>query len=380
MDNGRATVMLVDDSVVSLRIAKNALMEYCEVFTVPSAAKMFDLLERNKPHLILLDVSMPEMDGFAAIRILKAKPETCDIPVIFLTNVSDPASELKGLSQGAVDYIRKPFTPCLLLKRVELHLTVNAQRIRLQEQTEQLEAQGEDLRQFNKNLQSMVAEKTGKIFQLQSSILSIVSDLVESRDNATGGHVARTQRSLKALIDKLRELGLYQEEMREWNIEMILPSAQLHDVGKIAIVDSILNKMGPLTADEFEEMKKHVELGVKIIERVEAETSDNDFLKYAKIFAGTHHEKWDGSGYPNGLAGKDIPLLGRLMAIVDVYDALTFLRPYKEALPHEEAVRIILQGRGNHFDPVLVDVFAQVAGQFDLYSSKSQHVAGETRE
>jgi len=366
MDNECARVMLVDDSVASLKIAKNALSDSCDVFTVPSAAKMFDLLERNKPHLILLDVTMPEMDGFEAIKILKAKPETQAIPVIFLTNANDPASELEGLSLGAIDYIAKPFIPCLLLKRVELHLTVNAQKIRLQEQAAKLELQREQLKYFNKNLQAMVTEKTNKVFHLQSAIFSIVTDLVESRDSATGGHVARTQRNLKALIEKLQDLELYQEEMQEWDLEILLPSAQLHDVGKIANMDSILNKMGALTTDEFEEIKKHVELGVKIIERIEAQTSDNDFLQYAKIFAGAHHEKWDGSGYPKGLAGKDIPLLGRLMAIVDVYDALTFIRPYKEALSHEEAVQIILKGRGSHFDPVLVDVFMQVADQFAL--------------
>jgi putative two-component system response regulator len=162
----------------------------------------------------------------------------------------------------------------------------------------------------------------------------------------------------------LQELGLYREQTQDWDIELMLQSSQLHDVGKIAIADSILNKPGRLTPEEFEEIKRHSAIGVQIIERIEANTSESEFLKYAKVFAGTHQEKWDGTGYPMGLAGEDIPLQGRLMAIADVYDALVSDRPYKKAFTHEEAVRIILEGKGTHFDPVLVDVFEQVADQF----------------
>ncbi|MCL2011050.1 MAG: response regulator, partial [Synergistaceae bacterium] len=312
MDSESVMVMIVDDNIANLKIAKNALTEPYEVFTVPSAAKMFDLLERNKPNLILLDIDMPEMDGYEAIKLLKANPAVSDIPVIFLTSMSSQENELEGLSLGAVDYISKPFMPRLLRKRVELHLTVEFQKLRLEEQTKKLKAQGEELKHFNENLQKMVAEKTDKVLKLQSAILKTVADLVESRDDATGGHVERTQHGLRTLINGLEDLGLYRDQLDEWDIELMLQSSQLHDVGKIAITDGILNKPGRLTEEEFEEMKKHAALGVKIIERIEGETPDNDFLKYAKIFAGTHQEKWDGSGYPNGLAGEDIPLPGRL--------------------------------------------------------------------
>jgi putative two-component system response regulator len=240
----------------------------------------------------------------------------------------------------------------------------------LEGQTKKLEEQRIELKRFNENLQKMVAEKTGKVLELQSAILKTVADLVESRDNITGGHVARTQHGLKVLIEGLEDLGLYRDQMREWNIDLMLESSQLHDVGKIAIADSILNKPGHLTPKEFEEIKKHAALGVEILERIESETSDSDFLKYAKVFAGTHQEKWDGSGYPNGLAGEDIPLPGRLMAIADVYDALVSDRPYKNAFSHKEAVQIILAGKGSHFDPVLVDVFEQVADQFACRESE----------
>ena len=374
MDDERATVMIVDDNIANLKIAKNALAESCDVFTAPSAAKMFDLLEHNKPRLILLDIIMPEMSGLEAIKILKAGPDTRDIPVIFLTGKDDPESEVEGLSLGAVDYITKPFAPRLLCKRVELHLTVEAQKLCLMEQMKKLQAQDEELKRFNENLHDEVAEKTDKVLRLQSAILNTVADLVESRDGITGGHVERTQHVLKTLIEGLEDLGLYRDQMGEWDIDLMLRSSQLHDVGKIAIVDSILNKPGRLTTDEFEEMKKHAALGVRIIERIAAETPDSDFLKYAKIFAETHQEKWDGSGYPDGLAGEDIPLPGRLMAIADVYDALISERPYKKAIAHEEAVRTILEGRGSHFDPVLVDVFEQMADRFvsSVFSSSSK--------
>jgi putative two-component system response regulator len=366
MDNPSkvSIIMIVDDNIANLRIAKNSLSGAFDIFTVPSAAKMFDLLTRNKPDLILLDIDMPEMDGYEAIKTLKNNPDTRDIPVIFLTGMSSPEDELKGLSLGAIDYISKPFMPQLLHKRVELHVTVEIQKRLLEDQAKKLEAQRTELKSFNENLQKLVAEKTGKVLELQSAILKTVADLVESRDNITGGHVERTQHGLKVLIEGLEDLGLYREQIRKWDIDLMLESSQLHDVGKIAIADSILNKPGRLTPEEFEEIKKHAALGVEIIERIESETSDSDFLKYAKVFAGTHQEKWDGTGYPNGLAGEDIPLPGRLMAIADVYDALVSDRPYKKAFSHEEAVQIILGGKGTHFDPVLTDVFEQVADQF----------------
>ena len=366
MDSKSSIVMIVDDNIANLKVTKNALSDFCDVFTVPSAAKMFDLLKRNKPNLILLDINMPDMNGYEAIKLLKANTATSDIPVIFLTGIDSQESELKGLSLGAIDYISKPFMTQLLHKRVELHLTVQAQRLRLEEQAHKLEDQREELKQFNENLQMMVAEKTDEVFKLQGAILRTVADLVESRDDNTGGHIERTQHGLKTLMDGLQDMGLYRDQLQEWDIELMLESSQLHDVGKIAIRDGILNKPGRLTPEEFEEMKKHVEMGVRIIERIEAKTPDSEFLKYAKIFAKTHHEKWDGSGYPNGLSGEDIPLPGRLMAIADVYDALVSERPYKDMLTHEEAVKTILEEKGTHFDPFLVDVFEQLADKFIL--------------
>jgi putative two-component system response regulator len=360
----RTMVVIVDDNIANLKIAKSTLTELYDVFTIPSAAKLFDFLERNRPALILLDIDMPETDGYEAIRRLKGDAATEDIPVIFLTAKSDPESELEGLSLGAIDYISKPFVPPLLRKRIELHLTVESQKRRLEEQTRTLEDQQKRLLDFNENLQQMVEEKTGKVLELQDALLKTVADLVESRDDITGGHVARTQHGLAVLVAALDDLGLCRDQMEGWDIPLLLQSSQLHDVGKISISDQVLNKPGKLTPEEFDEMKLHATFGVKIIEKMESLTAESDFLKYAKIFAGTHHEKWDCSGYPCGIAGEDIPLQGRLMAIADVYDALVSDRPYKKAFSHEQAVTIIMEGKGTHFDPVLTDVFEQVADQF----------------
>jgi putative two-component system response regulator len=357
-------IVIVDDNIANLRLAKNALEGTYEVFTLPSAEKMFDLLNRNKPDLILLDIEMPVIDGYSAIKILKQNTETRDIPVIFLTGKGDEESELEGLSLGAIDYISKPFMPQLLRKRVDLHLTMEAQKHKLEDQSRMLEEKRLELQNFNNNLQKMVEEKTEKVLELQNAILKTVADLVESRDDTTGGHVERTQYGLQVLINAMQELGLYRDQTQNWDLNLMLQSSQLHDVGKISIADNILKKPGKLTPEEFEEIKTHTTLGVKIIERIEANTSENDFLLYAKIFAGTHQEKWDGSGYPLGLIGENIPLPGRLMAIADVYDALVSDRPYKKAFSHEDAVRTIIEERGTHFDPVIVDVFEQVADQF----------------
>ena len=369
MDEGRTTVMVVDDNLANLKVAKLALMRAYDVFTVPSAAKMFEVLGRIRPQLILLDIAMPDMGGLDAMRALKSGPATKDIPVVFLTATTDPENELEGLALGAIDYIPKPIVPQLLLKRVELHLTVESQRRRLEEQAATLNANAREIQSLNENLQRLVENKTRDVLKLQNAILRGMADMVEARDGAAGGHISRTQRFIWELINGLEAMDLYRDEMRGWDTNLMLESSQLHDLGKIAVPDSILRKPGALSPQEFEEMKKHVEYGVSIIERIESEVPVSDFLKYAKIFAKTHHEKWDGSGYPHGLAGCGIPLPGRILALADVYDALTSSRPYKDALPHAEAVGVIQGERGRHFDPAIVDAFEHVADWFALAAS-----------
>jgi putative two-component system response regulator len=210
----------------------------------------------------------------------------------------------------------------------------------------------------------MVRRQTQQVVELQNSILNTVTEMVEFRDDVTGGHIERTQSYLTLLVDALLREKIYWDEVSAWNLEFLIPSAQLHDVGKIAISDAILNKPGKLTAEEFETMKTHAVIGEEAIAGIMKTTTDNNFLHHAKIFAGTHHEKWDGSGYPRGLEKSLIPLQGRLMAIADVYDALIAVRPYKKPFAAGEAERIIIEGREKHFDPVLVDLFRELAPQF----------------
>jgi putative two-component system response regulator len=350
MENGRQKIFLVDDNMTNLTAGKTMLKDHYDVFSMPSGAKLFEIMEKVRPDLILLDIEMPEMDGYTALKKLKEEKKTRDIPVIFLTARNDPGSELKGLSLGAIDYISKPFSPPLLLKRLENHLLIRNQQMALQD--------------YNDNLQHMVQKRTRQVVELQNSILNTVTEMVEFRDDVTGGHIERTQSYLKLLVDKLLQEKIYWEEVASWNLEFLIPSAQLHDVGKIAISDAILNKPGKLTAEEFEIMKRHASIGEAAIEGIMKTNSENDFLNHAKIFAGTHHEKWDGSGYPRGLKDYAIPLQGRLMAVADVYDALIAVRPYKQPFTTQEAERIILEGREKHFDPVLVDLFLDLEPQF----------------
>jgi putative two-component system response regulator len=352
MKNGRQIIFLVDDNMSNLTTGKIILKERYDIFSMPSGAKLFEMLEKITPDLILLDIEMPGMDGYEALKKLKREKKTGDIPVVFLTARNDPGSELEGLNLGAIDYISKPFSPPLLLKRIENHLLTQSQQ--------------RTLKDYNDNLQQMVQKRTRQVVELQNSILSTVTEMVEFRDDVTGGHIERTQRYLKLLVDKLLSERIYWEEVSTWNLEFLVPSAQLHDVGKIAISDAILNKPGKLSFEEFEVMKKHTIIGETVIEVIMKTNSDNDFLYHAKIFAGTHHEKWDGSGYPRGLQNSMIPLQGRLMAVADVYDALIAARPYKQPLSAPEAERIILEGREKHFDPVLVDLFQELAPQFAL--------------
>jgi putative two-component system response regulator len=354
---GRKKIIFVDDQVSNLMIGRNVLSTDYDVFTVPSAEKMFELIRKVKPDLILLDVEMPEMNGYEAIEKLKSDPQTEEIPVVFLTAKTDAGSELKGLTLGAIDYIYKPFSPPLLLKRISVHLLVV-------EQKKQLEKHREQLQSYNDDLEVLVVEKTKTIVELQNAVLETVAELVEARDEITGGHIERTQGYLKILLEGLKENGVYCDEIKDWDMDVIIMSAQLHDVGKISVSEDILNKPGKLTPEEFEVIKRHTVIGGKIIEHIQARTSDNKFLAFTKTMAVSHHEKWDGTGYPYGLKGDEIPLEGRLMSVVDVYDALVSERPYKKSFSHEEAVKIIEAGSGTQFEPVLVDLFMQKQEKF----------------
>jgi len=358
MENIRNKIILVDDNMANLTMGRNMLKTHYEVYPAPSAEKFFEIIENVIPDLVLLDIEMPQMNGYETIKKMKADSRFVDIPVIFLTAKNDETSELRGFDLGAVDYISKPFSGPLLLKRIANQLLIVCQK-------KDLLASQAALKDYADNLEIKVHNKTSEVINLQNAVLNTVADLVEFRDKLTGGHVTRTQLYLKALLDELIHGGTYAEEISKWNIDFFLSSAQLHDVGKIAISDLILNKPGKLTPEEFEIMKTHVTVGVDAIKKIMNNTEEHAFLHHALLITGTHHEKWDGSGYPNKLTGNNIPLEGRLMAIADVYDALIAVRPYKRAFTHEEACNIIEESIGTHFDPVLVEIFRKVKGEFE---------------
>ena len=358
MDTNRDIIVMVDDDITNLNVARNNLAGRYSIVTVPSGEKLFSLLDKISPSLILLDIEMPVMNGYEVMRKLKGDERTAHIPVIFLTAKIDPTSEIEGLSLGAVDYITKPFSKDLLIKRIDLHILFEKQR--------------KELLSYNLTLEDEVGKQTQTVLELQNAIIKIIAELVESRDSITGGHIERTQHYIRLLLDFLIEHNVYSDIISSWDIDLFVMSSQLHDVGKITIKDDILMKPAKLTDEEFEEMKHHTVAGVDIIKRIEESTVESDFLTFASALAVSHHEKWDGSGYPYGLVGNDIPLQGRLMALVDVYDALTNDRPYKKAFSHEEAVEIIKNGSGTHFDPLIADVFIIHEKEFESFKNQRE--------
>jgi putative two-component system response regulator len=331
------TIFAVDDNDTNLMAVKTALSGTYRTLALPSAAKMFALAEKIMPDLILLDVDMPEMDGFEAMRVLKSDEKLKSVPVVFLTAKHDPASEILGFEMGALDFINKPFSPPVLIKRIEHHIDTD----------------------------KIIKESKQTVRDIHNATISVLADMVENRDKITGGHIERTQKYLEILLGEAMRTGLYSDEISGWDIDLLLPSAQLHDVGKIVVSDIILNKPGPLSDEEFTVIKRHPAEGERIIDNIISKTKDDGFLRHAKLFAGTHHEKWNGTGYPRGLSGAGIPLQGRLMAIADVYDALVSERPYKKAMSHTQAVEIIKNGRGTQFDPLIADVFIAVSSRFE---------------
>jgi len=330
------TIFVVDDSDTNLSMAEAALEEYYRVMTMPSAEKMFDLLGKITPDLILLDIEMPQMDGFQALRRLKSTDLWSGIPVMFLTGRTDVDVEVHGFEVGAVDFITKPFSAPVLLNRIKTHLDID----------------------------EIIRDRTAQLYQLQNSIVSVLANMVENRDKGTGGHIERTSSYIKILIDAMKDRGVYSDEIRSWDVEKIISSARMHDLGKISITDMIMNKPERLTEDEYETMKTHAIEGERIIDEIISSTGEGEFLRNARLFAGSHHERWDGNGYPRGLKENEIPLQGRIMAIVDVYDALVSERPYKKAFPDDEAVKIIMEDAGTHYDPKIAEVFYQVKDMF----------------
>jgi len=338
------TVFVVDDNDINLSIAKEVLKDIYKVMTLPSADKMFTLIEKVVPDIILLDIEMPEMDGFEALKRLKSNAALADIPVIFLTAMTDADVEARGFQLGVIDFITKPFSPPVLTNRIKTHLEIDEV---IRERT------------------SLLHQKTVQLQKLQNSMISVIADMIENRDKGTGNHIERTTTYIRILIDAMIMRRVYIEDLSVMDLDLLCASARLHDVGKIAIPDAILNKPGKLTAEEYEIMKTHAIQGEQIINQMASHVGSNvEFLNNARLFAGYHHERWDGKGYPRGLDRLNIPLHGRIMAVVDVYDALVSRRPYKDPFTPEEAVRIIMDSAGEMFDPLIVEVFNEVKDQF----------------
>ena len=347
MEDKNNCIFLVDDNPIYLNSGKTVLQGKYSIVTIPSGEKLFVMFQKIIPDLILLDIEMPGMNGYDTIKKIKANPLTMDIPVIFLTGKDEPENELLGLSLGAVDYIKKPFSPPLLLKRIELHLLLQSQK--------------KELRAFNENLVVMVKDRTNDILQLQNAIIMWTSEMVEFRDEETGQHVERVQKFLEIMLCEMEKRNIYGEEIGTWDREAFFRSSLLHDVGKIKIRDDILLKTSKLTEDEFAIMKLHTLYGRMLLESLQEKVPNETFLDYAKTLSYSHHERWDGNGYPDRLKGREIPLQARMMALADVYDALVSERPYKKAFTHEEAMKIISEGRGTQFDPDLADLFISLS-------------------
>ncbi|MDR3182587.1 MAG: response regulator [Planctomycetaceae bacterium] len=351
MQTSKEKVVIVDDSLTNLSAARNALANTYEVFTIPSGEKLFRLLESIIPDVIILDIGMPSMDGYEICARLKAVEKTRDIPVIFLTAYNSDENEARGLTLGAIDYITKPFSPEVFRKRIELHLL--------------LVAQHRQLSLYSDNLQQLVDEKTKTVIELQKTIFDVLAEVVAYRDDSTGQHVHRVKNLMNVFFDALKRSDVYAGEIAQWNGNLLAMSSVLHDVGKVAVRDAVLTSSVQLLDDEFEEMKQHTVIGGKLLEKIEEDTADSEFILHAKRMAETHHERWDGTGYPFGLSQDGIPLEGRLMAIVDVFDALVSQRSYKESYSIEQAVEMIRSGSGTHFDPALVDVFLGVKAELE---------------
>jgi putative two-component system response regulator len=347
-----AMILVVDDTPDNLDLMSNLLRDRYQVRVANHGERALSMARSGLAiDLILLDIMMPGIDGYEVCRQLKAHPGTRDIPVIFLSALSQDEDERIGLELGAVDYITKPINPAIVLARIQTHLA--------------LKQSADFLKDKNAFLEAEVRRRMDEVTIVQDVAIMAMASLAETRDNETGNHIRRTQQYVEQLALTMRAMGLHQEVLSPDYVQILYKSAPLHDIGKVGIPDNILLKAGPLTQEEFEVMKHHTTIGRDAIAAAERLLqSPNSFLQCAREIAYSHQEKWDGSGYPQGLRGVDIPLSARLMAVADVYDALISRRVYKPPMSHEQAAEAIKRGSGSHFDPQVVEAFARCETQF----------------
>jgi putative two-component system response regulator len=349
-------VLIVDDSKADVMMISSMLKDY-ELLIAYDGTEAMELIGREKGiDIMILDLNMSRMNGFEVLEAMKADPVGSDIAVIILTNYDEIDNEIRGLELGAVDYIRKPLNIRSLRKRLELHINLkNACDL---------------LEQHNVALEKTVRERTKECTITRDVTIHALLGLLEIRNIESCNHTKRTQWMMIALCNHLRTKGPFKRVMTDEYIRELFSTSPLHDIGKVGIPDSILLKPGKLTIDEFEIMKKHAIFGVEALKYEGNEPIEISFIKTASEIIGTHHEKFDGTGYPNGLKGKEIPLSGRLMAIIDVYDALVSVRVYKPAYTHMEAMQIIAEGRNKHFDPEIVDAFFEIEEEIKSITDK----------
>lgn len=348
-------ILIVDDDRVNLIVAKRLLGTEYEPITVNSGAEALSYLKDNRVDLVLLDIQMPEMDGFEVMEHLKENEETKNIPVIFLTADHREETESKCFELGAVDFISKPFVPVIMQHRVRRSI---------------------ELEDYRLHLEQRLIEQLHKVTQIQDNVVVTLANIIESRDGTTGEHVKRTSDFTRFLIEKLLEENMYTDVLTAEYADLICKAAPMHDIGKIAVQDAILQKTGRLTAEEYEEMKKHAEAGSNIIETNLNTVAESAFIQVAYELARYHHERWDGKGYPDGIAGYDIPLCARILAVADVFDALTARRLYKEPMTTDEAIQIMKENEGQ-FEPDLMRVFEKYKDELEalrkeLYEGKEE--------
>ncbi len=352
------TIMVVDDTLVSLNVLAD-ILSHCHYDVRPylSAKEALDAAIAAPPDLILLDIAMPEMNGYELCEALKSHETLCEIPVLFISGFEDTEAKVKAFKKGGVDYITKPFRLGEVKARIKTHLKLHRLKRELKAQNEQLS--------------DRVAQQVKEILDAQMATIFALTTLAEYRDRTTGGHIDRVGRYCRELAVRMLEQHVYRQ-IDDRFISNLSYAAAMHDIGKVGISDAILLKPARLTPDEFNIIKTHTVLGAETLLQVHRLYPKNEFVQMGMEVARWHHEKWDASGYPDGIGGDQIPLSARIMAVVDVYDALRSLRPYKKAFSHETAIETIVNESGKQFDPIIINALEASETQFNHLSRQRE--------
>ena len=350
-------ILIVDDDHINHMVAREVLKKEARIDAAKSGEEALAYLEHKKPDLILMDMKMPGMDGFETFRRVREMPLVKDVPVVFLTSENDPRIEAQCFEDGAQDFVLKPFVPAVLINRVRRVLELQANRIRLE--------------QMITNQKKELTQRMEQIDEMQETLLIGLADMIEFRDEGTGSHVRQTQLYVELICFELKNRGIYSDILTDDYIRNTIKAAPLHDIGKIHVSDTILQKPGKLTEEEFAEIKKHPVYGADIINKTLKKIADNSYINVIHDIVLYHHERWDGKGYPEGLSGEEIPLCARIMSVADVFDALFEDRVYKPGIkPIASTMDIMKGGRGTQFDPQILDVFLDLAGKLRLLTGQ----------